>query len=269
MPTKTNRGRFSAHGRGFTLIELLVVIAIIAILIAILLPALASARESGKRLKCTAGMRQLQTAIYTYTVDYNDRLPLPNWGPRALIEGGWLYGAGAGHAGNSGPGRPLDFDADDVKTGALWQYVEQAQAYRCPSHAGVDRSGSPYAGTALVTSYIMNGAVMAFGRADWSYRIDQLRSDGILFFDANEKGPVAWNDGASFPDEALGVNTSPSSGGADADTPNGVELPRHGKGLNMVAIDGSSVWWTLAQYRQEIAKRPGRLWCNPLTPNGG
>lgn len=68
--------RFRNTGHwGFTLIELLVVIAIIAILAALLLPALATAKEKGKRATCQSNLHQTLLTVHMYAMDWLDFVP--------------------------------------------------------------------------------------------------------------------------------------------------------------------------------------------------
>lgn len=60
--------------KGFTLIELLVVIAIVALLMAIVIPAVAKAKDYGKRTICSSNARQTGIALKVYAQSNDDWL---------------------------------------------------------------------------------------------------------------------------------------------------------------------------------------------------
>lgn len=59
----------------FTLIELLVVVGLTAILIAVLLPAIAQAREKGRRVSCASNLRNIGMALRVYAADADENFP--------------------------------------------------------------------------------------------------------------------------------------------------------------------------------------------------
>jgi prepilin-type N-terminal cleavage/methylation domain-containing protein len=61
--------------RALTLVELLVVVAIVAILMALAFPVFTHARETARRSKCIANMKQLGTAVDLYTQDWDEKYP--------------------------------------------------------------------------------------------------------------------------------------------------------------------------------------------------
>jgi len=69
------REAFHPKLRGFTLVELLVVIATIAVLASLLLPAIARAKNAGRRIECVNKQRQWGLGVQFYADEHDDKLP--------------------------------------------------------------------------------------------------------------------------------------------------------------------------------------------------
>jgi prepilin-type N-terminal cleavage/methylation domain-containing protein/prepilin-type processing-associated H-X9-DG protein len=144
---------------GFTLVELLVVISIIALLMAILLPALARARELGKRAVCMNGLKQLQLGWGLYCDGNTEKLPTGevyvSWNfPSGGTLGGpqlawceWPHPLHPGVPPNATTNYANAYSYDCVKTGqcsdseiwhhaisegVMWPYLKDYKIYRCP-----------------------------------------------------------------------------------------------------------------------------------------
>jgi prepilin-type N-terminal cleavage/methylation domain-containing protein len=70
-----NLSRQARAPAAFTLVELLVTVSIVALLIGLLLPSLRSARSHARSVVCQANLKQIGTALWSYWVEYNSRVP--------------------------------------------------------------------------------------------------------------------------------------------------------------------------------------------------
>lgn len=135
------------HRAAFTLVELLVVITIIGILVSLLMPAVQSARESGRRTQCINNLKQLGTAAQQHATEHNEQLPTGGWGwwwvgdPergfRKSQPGGWLYNILPFIEQKNVYMLPSDMERDKIteqqKQGALEMIQTPLTMVNCPS----------------------------------------------------------------------------------------------------------------------------------------
>lgn len=235
--------RWGKKHPAFTLIELLLVIVIVALLVGMTLPGLFRARQAAYAVQCAARQSQLIVGIALHAHDHRGLLPYPNWkSPFAEeVHVGWLYEP------------PVATWERGVRMhGSLWSYTRSHDVYRCGSHRAFQE------GSAQVTSFLMNGAVIAYGdqaRAPRPFRIDQFRSGSAIFWDAEDIEFQSDN----------GVGGDRCDG---ATWPGIIPRARHANGINVALIDGAVRSLSLSEYQDQLLVRPGMLWCVPTSRTG-
>ena len=235
----------------FTLIELLVVIAIIAILASLLLPALANSKEKASRTYCINNNKQLALALTMYADDNQDRMPWPNWsndyGP------GWLYKPINGRA----PDPVKSNEWPNIEAGLYWPYLKERRVYNCP----LDRTNDVSWQKRLqrVSSYIMNGAVCAYGRFSngQTFKLGQFNPAAYAMWEPEIQnfggswGPNKGFDASQFPDRGEGIGH------------------RHKKGAVITGFSGHVHFIKYEDFdREQKLNKPGLLWCVPDTKTG-
>jgi len=234
---------------GFTLIELLVVIAIIAILAAMLLPALARAKATAQRIKCTGQCKQLMVAFTMYAGDFKDRMTWPNWG---INNPGWLYNP-------AGVGPPV-VSEQAYAGGQLWPYIRNSRLYRCP--AEITNAISTFSARKnQLSTYIMNGASMGFkpspqaiagtGLLGTHKLSDVHPSTAYCIWEPDTTKSGSYNDGSSTPNSAEGPSAL------------------HGSGCVISAYDGHVEFYKRDRFLKETTNFVNSLlWCDADSAHG-
>ena len=132
-------GRSTTRVAAFTIFELLAVITLITVLLTLLVPALRSARETGRKTVCLSQLKQQATALNLYASANRHKAP-PNlrWNPGAagteFLDYAAPVNAIAAQNAPSDPGWPGGPRYGGL--GLLYEhkYFESHEAYFCPSH---------------------------------------------------------------------------------------------------------------------------------------
>lgn len=230
--------------RAFTLVELLVVIAIVAVLSAILLPVFAQAREKARSVSCLSNNKQMGTAVYMYTQDWDESLP--------LVRMVW-------------PGMPTPPSWLD----AVEPYVRSRSIQQCPSDVGEGWQATPRRTTSYgfnayfdpthppYGSYLNPRAFTLAGihrpsEVIFAAELEHRHRKTQAIIAADHFMPMYWGNPPRSADPMMQARQWDMAAGE----PNTVAIRRHQGGSNYVFTDGHAKWLPFGRTWQQSPGMP-------------
>jgi hypothetical protein len=213
--------------------------AIIGILAGLLLPAVGQVKNRASQAIDVNNLKQVITTLHLHASDNRDLLPWPNWAAGDRPDRpGWLYTIAPRASGTN---------RYKVETGQFWDSLGVERLYFCP----MDRRNELFKRRPQqISSYVMNGAVVGYGRTQYPpLPLSRFLPDDMAFWETDENYPSSFNDGASFPSEGVSA--------------------RHRQGAIYASFGGSVRYIKLAEWNRAMdSTTRNYLWCYPGSPDG-